>query len=589
MGFKAFFTGLPVDGPLQIANYSVSEESSPLKAGDSTGSVGTFQITLPIPDPSLISSLNSLESSGYGDLPFGDGLYGGVSGQMTPWAVLGLFGPTVFIDSTVRLSDSRKGFTLGRVDTANLSQDGGTIEISGISRLGRLNIYGIQAQPFVGTLGDAFEYYLSLAEVSTGIFVDDEIRDIPVVFPGWTGELWYYLKLMAASQDCDISLVSGVILLRAIRKRVASDRRGTSMSTSAGTNTLAQSIEIYQYNNRQITDQLVYPPGGWNPEVEVLNVNAGETSEYTLELSASVSSIQTPVMQTFVSDTYSASSVYTIVADDGLPVSPAAWTARGGSLKVEILPDTKRLKVTLRGATGLPTSEGIAATSFSVGLGADTTGNRYSTLRIVGTGVAFDKVKKRIRTGVSAERTATEIGVTIDNPFISTLEELYRTGTRAARGYAGTLQELNGSVISINRRGDSGSATYPTYGTVESSLKSTLGSGVTYGAVETYYDSLGLTTYESVRQYWFEFFRNDDVDQVFGNVQGARIFDKNSRRWYRIRRGTLEPGGIGFSADDDLIHSDMQGLYAGKTYGDVQSFLSPFTYKQVELLGMYSL
>src|SRR5690606_17171476 len=146
------------------------------------------------------------------------------------------------------------------------------------------------------------------------------------------------------------------ILLRPIRKRIATQNRDTTRSVTTGGDTLARAVEVYQYNNRPITNELVYPPEGWNPEVEVLNVNAGETAEYTLELSASISSFQAPVMQTFVSQGHSSSSVYTVVADDGLPVSPALWEGSGGSVRIEIAEDTSHLLVTLRGATGVPTS-----------------------------------------------------------------------------------------------------------------------------------------------------------------------------------------------------------------------------------------
>ncbi len=125
--------------------------------------------------------------------------------------------------------------------------------------MGSLNVYGIQAQPFVGTLRAAFEYYLSLAGLTTDLFVDDSIGSRPVVFPGWSGELWYYLKLMAAAQDCDVSLVSGIILLRPIRSRIATQDRDTDRGVSSGSTTLAQAVEVYQYDNRAITNELVYP------------------------------------------------------------------------------------------------------------------------------------------------------------------------------------------------------------------------------------------------------------------------------------------------------------------------------------------
>lgn len=577
------------DSAIEAGDYDVQEASSPLSAGDSSGSVGSFSVTFPIPDNSIPIGSPGFVPPGYGEGPYGETPYGGYDVEVPSlWRLLRLGGPAILIDRKVRIKDSRKGFTLGTVAGADISDDGGTITVRGSTRLAQLNVYGIQAQPFIGTLRGAFEYYLSLAGVSTDLFIEDDIANRPVVIPGWTGELWYYLKLMAAAEECDISLVSGIILLRSIRKRIATQGRDTARSKSLSTESLAQSIEVYQYNNRQITNELVYPPGGWNNTVEVLNVNAGETTEYTLELSASVSSIQNPVMQTSVAANYQASSVYTVVANDGLPVSPALWASRGGSVSISIDPSTTKLNVTLTGATGIPTSTGEEAQNFSLALGSDTTGNRYSTLRIVGTGVAYDKKKVTVRTGVSPTQTATEVGVTIDNPFISTTNQLYRAGTRAAQKFAGPVFTLSGSVTAVNRRGDSGQATYPTYATVQAALVTALGTP-TYASVQNYYTSQGLTTYESVRQFWFEQFRNDDVDQVFGNVQGARVYDKKTRRWYRVRSGRLSASIVSFEADDDLTHGDVQAFYSGKTYEQVKQALAGgvFTYAEVERLGMF--
>lgn len=585
MGFRIDIAG----SRLECIDYEVQESSSPLAAGDSSGAVGSFIVTFSTPDPYIATGSPGAVIYGYGEGPYGEGAYGGsTAGASSVWSVVRRVGPEVLIDRSVRIFDGRKGFTLGSVSSANINHDSGTISLQGSTRLATLNVYGIQSQPYVGTLQGAFEYYLGLANVDTELFVDEDIADRPVVMPGWNGELWYYLKLMAAAEECDVSLVSGVILLRPIRERIATQNRDTARNAALGSDTLAQAIEVYQYNNRAITNQLVYPPGGWNNTVEVLNVNAGETTEYTLELSASVSAIQTPVMQTSVTQSYSSSSVYTVVANDGLPVSPTLWASRGGRVEISIEPETTKLKVRLTGAVNIPTSTGEAAQNFSLALGSDVTGNRYSTLRIVGTGVAFNKVKKRVRTGVPPSRTATEIGVTIDNPFISTTNQLYSAGTRAARKYAGVLMSLSGTVTAINRRGDTGQATYPTYAKVQQALEAELISP-TYGSVESYYDTQGLTSYESVRQFWFETFRDDDLDQVFGNVQGARIYDKRTRRWYRIRSGRLTSSLISFDADDDLTHGDVESFYSGKTYELVRSALASgaFTYAEVERLGLF--
>lgn len=561
MGFRVDIAGLK----LETNNFSVDEASTPLAAGDSSGGVGSFSLEVPVPDPYVPGGRSN-----------------------TPWARVRDFGPQTLIGEPVRLYDTRKGFTLGEISDASLSYDGSMISFSGTSRLGSLNVYGVQAQPFSGTLSQAFSYYLSLGEITTDLFVDDSIASRPVVFPGWNGELWFHLKQMAAAQDCDVSLVSGVILLRPVRSRIATNDRDTSRGVEYRNDSLAQCVEVYQYNNRVIEDELVYPPTGWNPEVEVLNVNAGETQEYTLDLSASVSSIETPEMVTFASQNFDSSSVYTIVADDGLPVTPAQWRDGGGSLQISIDPSTTKLLITLVGATDVFTAQGELASNFSVALGSDSSGNRYSTLRIVGSGVAFNKVKKRVRTGVPASKTGTEVGVTIDNPFISTADDLYRAGTRAAKTFSGPVPYLTGNVISINRRGDSGSALYPTYGQVQTELKSRVGSSATYGQAQDYYASQSVTTYEAIRQFWFTFFQDDNADQVFGNVQGARIYDRGTRRWYRIRTGNLTPSTIGFSADDDLIHEDTQGLFTGLTYQQVLDIRGQFTYEEDRLVGLYA-
>lgn len=553
MGFRVDIGGKVYE----TSDWTVQEDATPLAAGDSSGSTGSIEITLPFLDAD-----NHPAS---------------------------IFGPEWFIDKDVKLADSRKGFTLGKVEGLRRNDQTGVYTLTCTTRLGELNVYGVEAKPFIGTLRNAFIYYLSLANIDTDFYVDDIVGGRPVAFTGWTGELWFHLKQMALAQDCDISLVSGIVLLRPIRARAATRGRDVDRSRDIGGGTLAQSVEVYRYNTVPITNELVYPPGGWKPETEVINVNAGEESEYVLELSSSVSSIQQPEMVTFVGETFQDSSVYTVVANDGLPVPPAAWRDNGGSVVITVEPDTTSLRITLRGPTGIPTTSGTAATNFALALASDVTGNRYSTLRIIGTGVSIEKQKVTIRTGVAPQKTATKVGVTIDNVFISTVDDAYRAGTRAAKQFSGYTPTLSGTVTAITRRGDSGEAIMPSYRDVRDTLNDELLSP-TYGEVQTYVtEELGVTTYEQDKDYWFSFVRDSSVNQVFGNVQGCRIFDKKSRRWYRIRSATLTPPNIQqFQADDDLIFADMEEFFLGKTYGDVQVPRTGLSYKQEQMAGLYA-
>lgn len=545
MGFKATIGGRVYE----MLAFSVQESSTPLAAGDSSGSVGTITLELPFPDPDL--------QPNHPVIKYGSGF---------------------LVGKTVRLDDSRKGFTLGKVHSTQRNHQTGNLSVSCLSRLGDLNVYNLQANPFVGTLSAAFNYYLSLVNVTTDIYVDPAVASKPVVFPGWSGELWYNLKQLATAVECDVSLVSGVIILRPIRTRVATRGRDIDRTNTSGGGTLAQFIEAYKYNNTAITNKLVYPPGGWSEKVTTINVNAGETVAEVLELSSSLSSIQQPVMQTFVSKDYQSSSVFTAVGDDGLPIQPSQWTAFGGSLRVEINPDTTSVTVHITAPSGLPGSDGELIGTFGIALSSDESTGRYSTLRLVGSGVAFNKELIRVPTGIPPSQTSTVVGLTIDNPFLSTADEVYRAASRAVRGYNGTAMQLTGTVVSINQLGDTGEVVVKTY-----AEEAALHPGGTYATVQTAYAGL---TYQQVQEQLNAGSSSLFENQVFGNTAGARIWDKGSARWYRIRSATLPASAISFEAEDDLMHSDVQAFNAGLTYATVQTRYTGFTYNDVDLMGL---
>ena len=521
----------------EAESYTVSEDSTPTSSDDSSGSVGTISFAIP-----------------------------------------GVENPYLLNGKDVSLIDTRRGSTIGYVTQVS-EQDNGQTNLTCQSRLGRLNIYGVQAQPFVGTLQNAFRYYAGLAGQTTDILVDPQIANRPVVFPGWSGELWFHFKQMAAAQDCEIALVSNVILLRPLRQREAIDHRNISRTRTYGGTTLARAVEVYCYENRAITNQLVYPAGGWVPEVEVITVGAGEVVERVIELSASVSYIEPPVMQTFVAQNYNASSVYTVVGDDGLPIMPAQWTASGGKVEVLINEDTVSLTVRMTGATGIANSDGVFISTFSLALGSDFTGNRYSTLRLIGTGVAFNKQSVLVRTCIPASLTGTDIGTTIDNPFLSTWDDAYSAGVRAARWYAGEKMVISGSVTSINQLGDTGTANYPKY-----SFDQAQWQGNTYGFVQT--ANTGLT-YGAIQDAYYAVVQDDFDNQVFGNTGGVRIWDRKTNRWYRSRSGTTNPSQITFDADDDLTHFDLDVKYDGMTYAQEQALFPGVSYTDRDRLGLY--
>lgn len=489
--------------PFPVQSWQITEDSIPLAANDTTGSTGRLTATLKAPDPNL----EHVQNTGM------------------KWVLD--FGYTILQGKSVEFVDSRWGSITGTVASVSRPSPA-TISITANVLLNRLNAFNVRALPFSGKLGNLIRYYVRLGDPEATFNIDSSLESRTVSAPGWNGELWYYMKMLAMAHEFDVSTVEGVYTFRRLRQRELAKGLDISIAGDAPVPNLAQTIEVYRYNNRAITNELVYPPGGWNTSTEVLNVNAGEVSEYTLQLSASVSSIQTPTLQTMVDPDYDASSVFTIVANDGFPVSNAQWVESAGSVKVRINEDTTSLTVTLRGATRVPLATGGFASNFSLALASDDSGSRYSTLRIVGTGVAFEKEKTVIRTGATERDTGTVVGVTIDNPFLSDKNQQYRAGTRAAAQFVAPIPNRAGQVVS---------AVMP-------------------------------------------------PGTNLGNVGGMRVFDKDTQRPYRVRSSTFSPATLSYNAEDDLLHDDVEGRRAGLTYSQVQEKRQGLTYLDDFLMGL---
>lgn len=553
MGIKAVIGG----HEYQANEYSVEESATPIAAGDTSGHVGEVRFTIPAIDRNL-----------------------------NPESRIAKFGPQILIGQPYELHDSRKGFVLGTISSANIDRGSGEYVLAGSSRMGALNIYNVTANPYVGTLAGAVEYYLSLAGIEHQWLVDDVIADMPVVLPGWFGELWYHLKMLVVAHECDIALVSGVIVVRPIRVRETELGREVSADIEIGGGSTAQAVEVIQHNNRPITNALVYPPGGWGDETPILTVAAGERLEQELELSASVSSIVQPVMKKFVPRYGSTTSEFCITNDEGNVVDPDEWARLGGWLKVTIGPDTKTLILTIKAPDMWNTKNGPVRTySLGYGKSSDTHDwERYGSLRIIGTGVAFHRQEIMVRTALSENQTDDEVGETVDNPFISSRDDVFRTGTRAALRYTGQYKTYGGEVISINRRGDTGERNYPTWGEVIAAAG---------GTDQSWADgmtgvSAGLDTYDEITEHWYSFVRDRYTNQVFGNVTGSRVWNRDTNRWYRIRDARVTAESISIrEAEDDTTWADAETYYSDiNTWADYKALYDGLTWGQVDLIGL---
>ncbi|MET4703106.1 hypothetical protein [Frigoribacterium sp. UYMn621] len=511
------------------SDYAITEDSPSVDPSDSTGGVG--QLSFSTPETRASKTLRS---------------------------------------KVVTLQDGAQGTTQGTVTAA--SGDGVTARLTADSRMGALLVTRT-ASPFSGTLANAFTYYLGLVGITANIVVDATIASRAVTFPGWGGIAWDYMKQMAASQKVEMALVSNNIVLRPYRGRIAQTYRTATKSWALDATSLAQSVEVYYYQSAPQTNALAYPLGGWQPGVSIYTVKAGETKTYNLSLlpvaltgvGASLTSVQQPVCTAFVASNYSASSVYSVTGADGLPVTPAQWAALGGSLTVAINPDTTSVTITIIGAAD-PTGK---ITPYKISM-ASGTSDDYSSLRLVGTGVFFNKQKVVLQTGLGPDVAPTPIGASVDNRFINTYAEALDLATWTAARYSSARQTLTVTGGGINRRGDTGSYRYATGADFN-----LLYPGMTAASYNTLW--AGQTAAQNTA-YWFARVSGDFDNQAFGNIAGSRILDDG--QWYRVRSATLTQSGVSLTAERDTIGSDFaltyaamtaaqfNAIWAGKTFGD---------------------
>jgi hypothetical protein len=499
-----------------LESYSVQEDSTPLSPADSSGGTGTVTITV-TEDPSSNGSI-------------------------------------LLLNDDLVLEDSVKGTTSGRINSVG-GRDG-VATFSGDSRLGVLNATRY-VPAYKGDLDGAVRAILALAEITSGIVVDPAIASLPVAFKGGTYQLWKLLcDLCSAHGLVEISLVSNNVVVRPVRTRIASLDRTSNEEWSVQNAELAQYVEVNYYNYEEVEDDLVYPYGGWNPDVRIISVEAGDTVTINIpvdEVNVSLTELEQPVVQDTVPREYVGPiSVYSVSGNDGLPIPAAQWTAQGGALSVAIGEDGQSIDVTVTGAN----EPEYAPYSIAVASGP---GDYYSTLRLIGSGLAFRKETLRVPTGAPAEKTAQEVGPTIDNPWVDTRMDAYSAALRAAGQYASPTQRFTFDATLINRSSDSGSYVYPTFADFNAQF-----AGDDFGDFDTEW---GGQTFDQFRQYMFLQVQDNFENQVFGNVSGARVLFRDA--WYRIRTTGITQDGIqGATAERDTVFSDFNERYDGLTFGD---------------------
>lgn len=515
-------------GKAALESYSYEEESTPITGEDSAGAVGQLSFSVRANSDTLL-----------------------------------------LMNDEVELTDQSNGRT--RATVVGVSIQNEVASVAANSRLAKLSVERTLA-PYSGTLGGALTAYLAACGVTTGFVIDSALTGRSVAFPGYVGNVWELLKQITAIHEFEISLTSSNIVFRPLRQRIAEVNRNASFSQDVQLGELARNVEVVYYQNTYKSSAMVYPKDGiWTDDLEVITVNAGEEVTVELELDVSLMSVDQPTPQAFVYKNHTG-SVYAVAGNDGLPIQPAQWLAQGGSVRYEISPDnSKVLLVHVKGAS----EERYAPYSLSVNSGAS---NRYSALRVQGTGIFTYANTVTFPTGIDPALTTQEIGATIDFPHMTSYAEAASVGIRTAQRYAAATMTVNASTRVINRAGESGQVVYMTFGQHD-----TARAGLTFGTFDTAFAGNTFGQYDNIiiaaAQEPFE-------SQAFGNAGGARV--RAGDAWYRIRQATITQDSVEYTAEADTLLSDFDLVNAGITFTTFDTRWSGKTFADHALVPLRS-
>lgn len=355
------------------------------------------------------------------------------------------------------------------------------------------------------------------------LFLDAADANRPVAYPGGEYEVWTWIKEVLASQSLEAVSYGGAVYVVSNAQDIyeLTAARGydpkllTTQSLSISEGDLARNVEIKYYNNVYAEDELVYPQGGWNEDVQVYQVDAGEVQEHEIETGVSIQSFKQPTMVSFVAADYKGpNSVYAIAGNDGLPVPAALWRDAGGKVELELAPDTTTLLLRLTGPVGT-WAENYGP--FRLAMAADAGGgSAYSSLRINGSGVFMHEASIIVPTGVDDDDTAQDVGVTVESRAVMHRSQAYDLAPAVAAMYSGTEIEYS-------------------------------------GAQARDHDSI-----------WLLGFAGDLV--------------RTSDAQYRIRAANYGPETVDFTAEPHVLFSDLDDVWGGGSFAEFETLYDGYTF-----------
>lgn len=257
-------------------------------------------------------------------------------------------------------------------------------------------------------------------------------------FPSWSGNLWNYLKQLAASRrfyfsganDGQINVTSLTGTLPRIDIRGYSDM---ARETKTATNRTLVTTNLQTQPTISLTSNsgtYLYEAG---PDDGVITVDYGEINTTTVDANAYPVSIGPSLNlggTTWIYNQYLGPATIYMVSDSSNPptvLSNSQFTAAGGDVRVQASDNLGSLDIIVTGPKAA-----ISGFTAPFSLAWVSNGNKLPALAIAGNGIITNPQNITMYTGASASITPEASSAQIDSPFITSASIAYDTANPAA-------------------------------------------------------------------------------------------------------------------------------------------------------------
>lgn len=387
----------------ETINFTYNENAMPKRIGDLNSAVGG--ITLQVPRRNGINDLTLYNQD------------------------INIFSGTNATSGTVN------SVTTGLADT-NLTIDHAMIKFN----------FDATVLPFVGTFANAMAYYCDVVGITTTLNIDSAVAAREVVNPGWNGNVWQHLKMFFAVQQVEMvyninpSTLAETLVIRELGQRTINfagitDDKSLNIGTPA-----SQYITINTYGNYYVEQGEVYAPD----DGTIYSVEARQTFETEITLDAYVISVNQPVCSDWVNNRAydNSDGVYSVVGNDGLPLTAAQWTSQGGFLEVQTTDDPRVIKLIIKGA------DYDELSPFRIAMSS---GNYYNSLHITAEAVLREEGQIQIYTGAPPNTVSETSELVISNIFVPNASVAYQLGQFDSLNASGMLVTGNWGVSGIDQ------------------------------------------------------------------------------------------------------------------------------------------